>query len=64
MFFHAEHHLFPAVPTGHLHVLAQRLDAAMPEVSRRQVLSFGGIEREGTEWEHGGNISHKSVQAI
>jgi len=51
MFFHAEHHLFPAVPTGHLHVLASRLDVAVPEVSRRQVLRLGGIEEEkqGTE---------------
>jgi fatty acid desaturase len=41
MFFHAEHHLFPAVPTGHLHELARRLDAATPEFSQRPVLSFG-----------------------
>jgi fatty acid desaturase len=40
MFFHAEHHLFPAVPTGHLHLLADRLDAAMPELRDRQVLGF------------------------
>jgi fatty acid desaturase len=32
MFFHAEHHLFPAVPTCHLARLAARLDAATPEV--------------------------------
>ena len=32
MFFHAEHHLFPAVPTCHLARLAERLDAAAPEV--------------------------------
>ena len=31
MFFHLEHHLFPQVPTARLHVLARRLDAAMPE---------------------------------
>src|SRR5262249_25073126 len=41
MFFHAEHHLFPAVPTGHLEKLACRLDAAMPEFSKRSVLSLG-----------------------
>lgn len=40
MFFHAEHHLFPAVPTGHLHLLAERLDAAMPELRQPQVLGF------------------------
>jgi fatty acid desaturase len=28
MFYHAEHHLFPAVPTCRLPVLARRLDAA------------------------------------
>jgi fatty acid desaturase len=28
MFFHAEHHLFPAVPTCHLEALARRLDEA------------------------------------
>lgn len=32
MFFHAEHHLFPAVPTCHLARLAERLDAAAPEI--------------------------------
>lgn len=37
MFFHVEHHLFPAVPTRHLHVLAKRLDAYAPEVEIRQV---------------------------
>ena len=35
MFFHLEHHLFPAVPTGHLPRLAERLDAVVPGV--RQV---------------------------
>lgn len=32
MFFHVEHHLFPAVPTCRLARLAERLDAAAPEV--------------------------------
>jgi fatty acid desaturase len=41
MFFHAEHHLFPAVPTAHLPELARRLDAAAPEIPKRPVLSFG-----------------------
>ena len=27
MFYHAEHHLFPAVPTCHLAELAERIDA-------------------------------------
>jgi fatty acid desaturase len=34
MFYHREHHLFPAVPTPHLPALAWRLDAAEPGVSR------------------------------
>jgi len=38
MFFHLEHHLFPRVPTCHLEVLAQRLDAAAPGYARRRVL--------------------------
>lgn len=37
MFFHVEHHLFPAVPTRRLHILAKRLDAHAPEVEIRQV---------------------------
>jgi fatty acid desaturase len=37
MFFHAEHHLFPAVPTPHLAELARRLDAAMPRLSQPSV---------------------------
>ena len=32
MFFHVEHHLFPAVPTCRLARLAARLDAAAPEI--------------------------------
>jgi fatty acid desaturase len=42
MFFHAEHHLFPAVPTPHLAKLARRLDAVMPELSERAVLPLRG----------------------
>lgn len=37
MFYHVEHHLFPAVPTRHLHVLAKRLDAYDPNVEIREV---------------------------
>jgi fatty acid desaturase len=40
MFFHAEHHLFPAVPTAHLHELARRLDAANSGVAQPQVMSL------------------------
>jgi fatty acid desaturase len=37
MFFHVEHHLFPAVPTCHLAKLAERLDHAVPEITRLRV---------------------------
>jgi fatty acid desaturase len=38
MFYHAEHHLFPLVPTCHLAQLAARLDAAAPALKWKQVL--------------------------
>ncbi len=38
MFYHAEHHLFPAVPTCHLPILAGRLDAAMTGAGWKQVV--------------------------
>lgn len=47
MFFHAEHHLYPAVPTGHLHKLARRLDRVLPELSQRQVFSSDGHASAG-----------------
>lgn len=37
MFFHVEHHLFPAVPTCRLAVLARRLDAVAPELAAERV---------------------------
>ena len=37
MFFHMEHHLYPAVPTPHLHLLAERLDE-QTKIPRRMVL--------------------------
>lgn len=37
MFFHVEHHLYPAVPTCHLAKLAARLDEAAPELQKMQV---------------------------
>ena len=37
MFFHIEHHLFPAVPTCKLPILAERLDAVAPEWGSRKV---------------------------
>lgn len=38
MFYHLEHHLFPAVPTCHLDRLAERLDEAAPEAKEKQVV--------------------------
>ena len=35
MFFHLEHHLFPAVPVKRLGRLAARIDAAAPEIAAR-----------------------------
>jgi fatty acid desaturase len=37
MFYHVEHHLFPAVPTRKLPVLAQRLDLVAPELAAKRV---------------------------
>ncbi|GAB4093324.1 fatty acid desaturase [Flaviaesturariibacter terrae] len=35
MFYHLEHHLFPAVPTIKLPELARRIDEALPEIEKR-----------------------------
>ena len=37
MFLHVEHHLYPRVPTCHLARLAERLDAAAPELQQKRV---------------------------
>jgi fatty acid desaturase len=37
MFFHVEHHLFPNVPTCHLHRIAERLDAVAPDLCKKRV---------------------------
>lgn len=36
MFYHLEHHLFPAVPTIKLPELARRIDEALPELDKKQ----------------------------
>ncbi|NJB37954.1 fatty acid desaturase family protein [Croceivirga sp. JEA036] len=36
MFYHLEHHLFPAVPTIKLPELAKRIDDALPELEKKQ----------------------------
>ena len=38
MFYHVEHHLFPAVPTCKLPILARRLDEVAPELALKRVL--------------------------
>jgi fatty acid desaturase len=35
MFYHLEHHLFPAVPTIKLHELAKRIDNSLPELEKK-----------------------------
>lgn len=40
MFFHTEHHLFPAVPTPHLPELARRLDSVTPAFRQHQVMRW------------------------
>jgi len=44
MLYHAEHHLFPAVPTCRLARLAERIDRAAPELSRSGVFSFSDLD--------------------
>lgn len=39
MFYHMEHHLFPAVPTCHLPILARRIDKLAPELEKKSVFS-------------------------
>ena len=36
MFYHLEHHLFPAVPTIKLPELAKRIDKVLPEIDKKQ----------------------------
>ena len=38
LFYHAEHHLFPAVPTQNLPTLAKRLDKVAPHIRHHQVI--------------------------
>lgn len=38
MFYHLEHHLFPAVPTIKLPELAQRIDESLPELEKKKVV--------------------------
>jgi fatty acid desaturase len=56
MFLHAEHHLFPAVPTAHLAELARRLDAVVPEIRAQQVMPSrgSGADSVDREWNRKG----------
>lgn len=38
LLYHIEHHLFPAVPTNHLPILARRLDTHAPEWTQQPVI--------------------------
>lgn len=49
MFYHAEHHLFPLVPTCHVSRLAARLDTATPDLAWKQVI---GSPLNSTEMPH------------
>ena len=40
LLYHIEHHLFPAVPTNHLPILAKRLDATAPQWTQQPVIPF------------------------
>ena len=40
LLYHIEHHLFPAVPTNHLPILAKRLDAVAPQWTQQPVIPF------------------------
>lgn len=40
LFYHAEHHLFPAVPTQNLPKLANRLDKVAPHIAKNRVMPF------------------------
>lgn len=44
MFYHVEHHLFPAVPTAKLPELARRIDAVAPEYTRFRLFGSAGEE--------------------
>ena len=39
LLYHIEHHLFPAVPTNHLPLLAKRLDTHAPQWTQQPVIT-------------------------
>ena len=47
MFLHAEHHLFPGVPTAHLPELARRLDEAGADIAAHRVIAMPEGRKEG-----------------
>jgi fatty acid desaturase len=44
MFYHAEHHCFPLVPTCHLGALAERIDRVNSGFADQQVIQFATVE--------------------
>jgi fatty acid desaturase len=52
MFYHLEHHLYPRVPTCHLHILAQRLDEVSP------------IRRHGRQVTGAANEAHGALKTV
>ncbi len=52
LFYHVEHHLFPAVPTQHLPKLAKRLDKHAPHLTKNKVfgiLSISWIQKQDND---------------
>jgi fatty acid desaturase len=63
MFFHVEHHLFPGVPTRHLNRLAARLDAAAPELARKDVWVVEDVFRAAPPLGVAKNLTLKSERS-
>lgn len=49
LFYHVEHHLFPAVPTHHLPKLAQRLDNYAPQLTKNRVISLSWLPKQDND---------------
>ena len=58
MFFHLEHHLFPAVPVKRLNLLAARIDSAAPWIAHGAGRVIGRAPRADAAQESG-SISHR-----
>lgn len=49
LLYHAEHHLFPAVPSNHLPILAKRLDEQLLHLTSKKVLPFLQAQSNNTQ---------------